>query len=132
MKATHNGQHGQINRSHRKERAAGYNGSLLVVGNKKGQVCETIAEARFYWSSSFETCYCCLWVHGDNYTAGSGKAGGYGYHKESAALAEAIKAAGIKLDRDISGRGSEAMREAMEAIGRIFHTGRVQTIKTHP
>lgn len=73
-------------------------------------------------SSSASVVTCSLWVHGKQNgqyfeTSGQGKAGGYGYHKDSAALADAIDSAGIKLDRSISGVGSEAMREALLAIG---------------
>ena len=52
------------------------------------------------------------------YCSGHGKAGGYGYHKESAALQEAIESAGIKLRSPIDGAGDSAVRGAMEAINR--------------
>ena len=41
---------------------------------------------------------------------------GYGYHKESAAIAAAIESAGISLDTDISGVGDGAIKEALSAI----------------
>lgn len=46
----------------------------------------------------------------------SGSASGYGYHKGSAAAADAIANAGISLSENISGRGSDSIREALEAI----------------
>ena len=84
-----------------------------IVKDKAGRMLELI-KVEFYGTGS--TSYCNLWIkHADDWRTGSGKAGGYGYHKPSAALAEAIADAGIKLD-DISGRGDGAMAEALEAI----------------
>ncbi len=69
-------------------------------------------------SRSASTVYASIWVHSkDYYTSGTGRAGGGGYHKSSAAIAEAIASAGIELDHDISGRGDSAVREALHAIG---------------
>lgn len=63
--------------------------------------------------------YCCLWVHcPDAHGSGSGRAGGGGYHKESAALSDAIQNAGIVLDEPIAGHGYSAMESALEAIAR--------------
>lgn len=79
-----------------------------------------VVDARFYMSRTGDGAspvYCAIWVSAPNsYTSGRGKASGYGYHKTSAALCEAIESAGFKLDKDISGVGSEAMREACLAI----------------
>ncbi len=47
---------------------------------------------------------------------GFGRAGGYGYCKASAALADAIDKAGIGLSEPIDGRGEQAMRGALVAI----------------
>lgn len=96
-----------------------------------------IVTCRFYMgrSASASVVYCSLWVHGSNfYTAGHGQAGGYGYHKQSAAGAEAIRSAGIQLFGDqysrdksakrnkqlayISGCGTAALTDALEAIAR--------------
>lgn len=77
------------------------------------------AEARFYGTGS--VVYCVLWVRGYNYgrssARGYGKAGGYGYHKPSAALGAAFEAAGITLSDDIGGHGDGAMFDAMKALG---------------
>lgn len=76
--------------------------------------------ARIYWPGS--VAYACLWVFGSRYGAaygsGAGKAGGGGYCKQSAALAVAIDRAGIVLDSSIDGRGTQAMRDAVETIAR--------------
>ncbi len=72
----------------------------LVIGKVDGREKE-IVDARVYMgrSSSSSTVYASIWVRGANglYTTGRGTAGGYGYHKESAAIAGAISSAGIEL-----------------------------------
>ena len=61
--------------------------------------------------------YACIWIRGnDAYGYGGGNAGGYGYHRASAAAQEAISDAGITLDESIDGRGDEAIRAAIKAI----------------
>lgn len=48
--------------------------------------------------------------------AASGSASGYGKHKGSAAVADAIANAGIPLSENVSGVGNDAIREALKAI----------------
>lgn len=107
MKAIFNGKNesNAINYSGEKERVASYQ----VIGKRNGKLA-SIVEARFYMgrSRSASTVYCALWVQGDNYCSGRGTAAGYGYHKESAALASAINSAGIELyGSNYSGWGEE-------------------------
>lgn len=75
--------------------------------------------------------YCTVWVWADRlYTSGHGTAGGYGYHKESAALGEAIRSAGIKLSESISGVGDTAIGVAMLAIVRaVGYKGRTLLVR---
>lgn len=54
------------------------------------------------------------------YGYGRGRAGGGGYHKSSAALAEALTDAGVTLSENISGRGETVMREALVAAARAL------------
>lgn len=70
--------------------------TLTVCAVVKGEIKEVIT-ARFYMgrSASASVVYCCLWIN--NVASGKGNAGGYGYHKESAALQYAITSAGIEL-----------------------------------
>lgn len=104
--------------------------TLRVVAMLNGKL-STVCEARFYMarrSDGASPVYCSLWVHGNAYTSGYGRASGYGYHKESAALQFAIDSAGINLTGDcyglevtdkparIDGVGSTAMKDAMRAI----------------
>jgi len=98
-----------------------------------------IVTARIYMPG--QTAYCALWAAGRNgaYGRGAGKAGGYGYHKASAALGDAIADAGITLTGDVYGReksnkparingvGDSAMEAACMAIGRAL-TGKRRLI----
>ena len=100
---------------------------IAVIDRDTGRA---IVTARTYCPGT--VAYACIWIGSTSrtpYARGTGKAGGYGYHKESAALAQAISDAGIQLSQSISGVGDKAMREACEAIARavsgkrrlIFH-----------
>src|SRR5690606_12184309 len=66
-------------------------------------------DVRFYGSG--QTVYCCIWgsIKGD-YFNGSGKAGGYGYDKESAAFAQALQSAGFNVSGlSATGQNERAM-----------------------
>ena len=81
-------------------------------------------------SASASTVYASIWIQSSGiYTSGKGKAGGYGYHKESAAIAEAIESAGIMLDTDISGVGNSAIRDALTAIANALGFERVLIVE---
>lgn len=74
-----------------------------------------IIVARFYSTQS--TTYCCLWVRKSGlYLSGGGKTSGWGYHRGSEALQNAINDAGIILNKNIGGRGEIAMENALKAI----------------
>lgn len=76
--------------------------------------CE-IVTCRIYWPGS--VAYCALWIRGDAvHASGTGKAGGYGYWKESAAIADAIYSAGFTLSQNVGGVGTQAAYEALEAV----------------
>lgn len=69
-------------------------------------------------SPNASTVYCTfqLWQQ-DFYFSTSGNAGGYGYHKQSAALSQALDKAGINLEpRHLSGYGDSAITDAIGAI----------------
>jgi len=76
--------------------------TIKLIDKKTERV---IVDARWYMgkSASALTVYCSLWCIGRGVyeaahsTSGKGTAGGYGYHKASAALASAITSAGITL-----------------------------------
>lgn len=61
----------------------------------------------------------CVWIFGKNTIAhGVGTAGGYGYHKASAALDVALKEAGAHLSSAIGGLGDQACDDALVAVAR--------------
>ena len=90
---------------------------------------QQIVDCRLYMgrSSNASAVYCIIWANGhvNNervWVTGHGKAEGYGYHKPSAAMQNAITAAGFALTDEngdsmpIDGRGDEAMHDAAIAI----------------
>lgn len=104
----------------------------LVVRLPSGELREVVT-ARCYMgrSASASVVHAVIWVRcaDGHWTSGSGSAGGYGYHKESAAIADAIKSAGIELkdldrtdrkDRwfDLGGTGTSHYPQVFEAIAR--------------
>lgn len=98
---------------------------IAVIDPANGRA---IVTARIYYPGS--VAYACIWIASTPKTPfarGTGKAGGYGYHKASAALAAAISDAGIVLSESISGVGDSAMRNACEAIARAV-TGKRRLI----
>jgi hypothetical protein len=110
--------------SHRKENHF-YKQITAIAINNDGRAYDAVilrlygTDARTYaclWTKSN-----CSWDHAsDLWRKGSGTAGGYGYHRASAAAQEAINNAGIDLDEDINGRGDYAMEEAVFAIARAM------------
>lgn len=68
--------------------------------------------------------YACVWVKiPDHWACGSVKAGGYGYHRESAAAGEAFSRAGMEFDEGINGCGNGAIRDAVQAAGEHVSNG---------
>lgn len=125
---------------------------LQVVTLQKGEILP-ICRAEFYMgrSASASVVYCNVWAYmkdGNLPTiSGHGSAGGYGYHKESAALADALKSAGVELfgspydspDKTerpdlkrrayIGGCGSSAMESALVALARACgYRGKVKVL----
>ena len=81
-------------------------------------------------SASASTVYASIWVNApDIHTSGKGKASGYGYHKESAAIGAAIESAGITLDQSIDGVGDAAIEEALKAIAQALSYSRFLIVK---
>jgi len=69
-----------------------------IVALHKGELKTVLrAECRMSASRTASVVYANLWVSGPKETSGHGKAGGYGYHKTSAAINDAITCAGIEL-----------------------------------
>lgn len=110
-----------FNTNHRKEN--NFREEYAAIDRKTGNAHAVI---RLYSTQSRS--YACVWIRQPAtktqpdgvYRTGSGLAGGYGYHRPSAAAAVAINAAGFNLDNDIDGKGDAAIREALEAVARCL------------
>lgn len=93
---------------------------MVLIACKAGKFSEPVT-VRWYMSRSGDGAspvYCSLWIHcSPYYVSGRGKAGGYGYHKASAAFQEACYSAGIELSQPVDGRGDSSVRDALYAIG---------------
>lgn len=133
MKATYNkNAKTKFTTFHRKENKCYFDSytALAACTNYEGKPdLKPVVELRLYGTGNSNTA--AIWVHAEElHTSGTGSAGGYGYHRPSAAAAEAIRNAGIELDKDISGVGDTAIEQAVKAIAEavgypdcpIFHS----------
>ena len=97
-----------------------YSLKLAVCHKSKISVLATV-EIYMGKSSSASTMHCYFRLNdtkSKTYRCGYGSAGGYGYCKKSASMANALEWAGIELAKPINGVGEYAMQEAMEAIAK--------------
>lgn len=109
-----------FNTSHRKENHFLQEFAAFVNTKEGLRNCATV---RVYGTNAKN--YACLWYNDSRrWASGTGSAGGYGYHRPSAAVAEAFENSGVKLLNDISGRGDEAIREALEALAKKLYPRR--------
>lgn len=122
MKATKNNQSKGINTNHRRQ--ADFAGEYLFIA-RVGDKLKDVIRCRLY--STKVRWYCCIWIQTEtDYVSGSGYAGGYGYHKPSAAVSDAIQAAGYELSEDIDGRGDSAIEQAIQALAELHgYTGQL-------
>ena len=110
---------------HRKE--SSFRRQLSLVDLADG---EEVACVRFYGKG--ERAYCCAWLgRSAQHARGSGWAGGYGYHKDSAAMQSALIAAGFRFAEPFDGVGETGERDALEAIARWFDIPAFAIIKAH-
>lgn len=94
-------------KAHRKENK--FYKSLQIVSFLTDRGFNQPLDVRFYGSG--QTVYCCIWgsIKG-TYFNGSGKAGGYGYDKESAAFEDALQSAGFNVSGlSATGQNEEAI-----------------------
>ena len=114
--------------------AVNYKGQKELV-KSYNVITDTLREiiiARCYMgrSANASTVYASVWINtSEVHTSGKGKAGGYGYHKVSAAIGDAINSAGIALDTDISGVGNSAILDALTAIANALGFERVLIVE---
>ena len=98
-------------------------GSLDVVVTSGKHAGTSPITVRWYMgrSNSASVVYCSIWTSSNtHYATGHGKAGGYGYCKQSAAFGCAVRSAGIRLSSSVDGVGHSAIHEACEAIARAM------------
>ena len=119
MKATLTTRKPKYTSSHRRESRFTAEYAMVVPSDtSKGYALNrtvAIATLRIYATDAMTTA--AVWINsGDSHTSGTGKAGGGGYHRASAAAAEAISNAGFDLSEAIDGRGDGAIESAMIAI----------------
>ena len=95
--------------SHRREKSANFEEYVIIDPLTRSAA----VTARIYWGRS--RCYCCVWIHGDNYSQGSSYVDGGGYHMASAAVSVALANAGVALSESIDGVGDTAIRDALLA-----------------
>jgi len=110
--------------------------SRVVLVDKKTE--KEIVDCRVYMSASksASTVYASIWVHhikenkmpatwGYPATSGRGSAGGYGYHKESVAIEDAIRSAGIELYGSPYGRptNSDTHEQTKALLKKRAHIG---------
>ena len=108
-----------------------FSGVVFLAGQPAAPL-QCAVTVRFYMgrSSKASVVYCTFWAHNATMSvAGSGRAGGYGYCKQSAALADAITAAGITMSRSIHGTGE--IREAINALVEYLCPGAPREIFEH-
>lgn len=123
MKATIQPRESNKIASHRKENA--FTHETAVLDPSTGRA---IVTARYYGNGM--TRYACVWISGNVYCRGAGKAGGGGYHKDSAAMESALSDAGVTLSDYIGGVGDSATLDALEAVARAV-TGKRKFITHH-
>lgn len=121
--------------SHRKEGKCYFESVIAVIparyGNETGF---NAIDVRLYGSGSVWTC--AVWVRlsdtNGKVMSGTGKAGGGGYHKPSAAFADACRNAGITLKDDVGGRGDGAIIDAVKAIAVAAGYPGALVLRIHP
>lgn len=127
MNATITSKEGKFNPSYRKEDHYLYEFAVMAV--MPDYTVKNPVTLRIYGTQSRN--YAAVWCNGNGvYKSGTGCAGGYGYHRPSAAACEAIYSAGIELSEDINGRGDNSIKEAAEAIAKAIQPDAV-TYYTH-
>ena len=113
-------------------------GAGSLIASRGGELCEAVAVRTYYGrGNGLHPLRACVWVRMADRTAGRsgrGSASGCGYHKESAAISDAMDSCGIALYGDLyrypqepvdfkkriyfGGTGSSAYVEIFQAIAR--------------
>lgn len=108
---------GGFNPCHRREK--NFVGAYIALATTPEGVVECV-DLKLYSTDS--RAYACVWLSCPGHSSrGSAMAGGYGYHRASAAAGRALRVAGVSLSEDIAGRGDGAIRAAVEAAARAMY-----------
>jgi len=95
--------------------------SWTLLAFRDGKFAELVTVRWKMARSGSGTQYCAVFFSGlPEYRVGYAKAGGYGYHKASAAFESACLSAGVTFDKGVGGVGDSAVREALLALGRAI------------
>jgi hypothetical protein len=110
--------------SYRERQAKHFYNGYKVVTVINGEMIELVdarlgaTDSCHYASVWLYVRYCDNDYHNNNGCArGAGKAGGYGYHRASAALDSAFKRAGMRFNVGCSCMGESAMRDCLMCAG---------------
>ena len=114
MQATIVAKKDRFNSSHRREKTANFEEHVVIDTLTKSPA----VTARIYWGRS--RCYCCVWIHRDNYGHGSAYCDGGGYHMPSTALSLALSNCGVTLSESIDGAGDRAIQDALVATSQAL------------
>lgn len=109
--------------ANRKERAFSHEYAVFVAARNKcgGAERRGLATVTLRIYNTDMRSYACVWVSDSKtgvYLCGGGRAGGYGYHRPSAAAQAALNDCGLVLSEDIGGRGDSAIEAALCAVAR--------------
>ena len=97
-------------------------GTVYGVVGRQGVVKQAVTVEWYMGrSSKSSVVYCNIWV--GSVCSGTGKAGGGGYCKRSAAFSDALRSACIKTDEVVDGRGMVIVGNAVKAISLALYPG---------
>lgn len=132
--------------SHRKESKCHFESYAIITMGQASMPrfkAKIPVELRLYGTGN--TNFACIWINNEKFgqdgevcTHGSGRAGGYGYHRPSAAAGEAIRNAGFELltdegnPMDIGGVGEQAIEQALCAIADAIGIKDYALVRSHP
>lgn len=142
-----------VSMSHRKENNPCDVYKLIAM--YKGEFQE-VADIRIYYpKGNGSRVYCCAWIRQNTWSDtykytrfsptpekvktnkkshwwnGSGYVDGWGYHKPSSAIEEALESAGFKFNKSFGGCGDSTAEEAIKAIGRKLGYKKTHLVKAY-
>jgi hypothetical protein len=105
-------------KSHRKENNFSREYTLIVFDKEKNEFTTPLIIREYNTNSRS---YACVWFnHNNTYASGSDFAGGYGYHRPSQAICDALISCGFKFEHYFGGYGESAITTAILAIAQFI------------